>query len=321
MKIVWIILAIVIAIAIILVLIASVAFLAYVARRNQFKIFEKPLSKLSEKIDGDEKYSVFYAEAKKRETYLNEQPLEIVEQKSHDGLKLVGRIYASEQKSNVVVLACHGCRSSGVSEFAFHSQYYHKKGFDMLLVDNRACGDSEGKYMTYGLKEARDNMLWIKYILNRYGDDVKIILHGISMGAATVLIMSGMDLPKNVVGIISESSYTSAFDEFKHQMKSALNMSPFPFLYTMNLMGILIAKCSYRKVSPLEAVKKSRTKTLFMHGGNDNYVPIEMDEKLVEACAADAELHIVDGCIHARCYQTKPDECEELFNSFIAKIL
>lgn len=300
--------------------VAAYGVLSYIAGRRQPKIFEKIADKVKAKIDDDEKYTDFTAanELKKRE--LLENPLKRLEIKNAENMRLIGHLYESGTPSDKYALLCHGHGSSGLNEFAYWAEYFHKRNYNVLMIDHRACGESDGKYMTFGLKESEDTMLWIDELIGLYGGDIKIFVFGISMGAATVLMLSGMKTPDCVKAFAAESSYSSAWDEYVYIMKEDLHMPVFPALHYVNLLSKIIAKFDFKKASPIESVKKTTKPLMIIHGGADDFVPLFMGEQLYEACASEnKEFHIVEGSIHARCYQTNSALCEELTDKFTEK--
>lgn len=305
-----------------LVLVVCAYILSYLSRRNSFPLPKFLINIVTNELAGnDDMPEEYWQEARKKEEWLEAQNLEHCEIRNKKGLKLKAKLYKSEIESKVFVLACHGCRSTGVGEFAFISEYIHDKEFNLFLVDHRACGESDGKYMGYGLFESQDTMLWIEFIKEHYGSDVKIILYGVSMGGATVLIMSGMNLPSNIKGIISDCSYTSAWDEFAYQLKSSFHLPAFPALYIVNLLSIILAGYSFKSASPVKSIKRAKVPVQFFHGEKDDYVPTYMINKLYDACPTEKNMLIVPDATHAKSYQTHPKMYEERLNTFFDRVL
>lgn len=224
-----------------------------------------------------------------------------------EGLKIVGRYYPADKPSDLFLVLSHGCRCNGLREFAMISEYYHKLNYNLLIVDHRACGDSEGEYMGFGYYESSDTMLWLDYLNNRFGKDIKIFLHGVSMGAATVLMMSSKQLPENVKGIIADCSYTSAWDEFSYQIETSFKLPVHPILDIVNLTAKNKAGYDFKNASPLNCVKNAKVPILFIHGAKDEFVPEFMVNKLYNACCTRKDLLIVPDAIHARSFQKEPE--------------
>ena len=166
---------------------------------------------------------------KKMKAWMMEQEREDVYITSGDGLKLHGT-YFPGQGGKKLVICFHGYTSRGMSDYIGLSNYYLPKGFKMLLVDERAHGDSEGTYIGFGCLDREDALLWIEYAAKRFGSGCEIWLHGTSMGASTVLMASGLKLSPQVKGIVSDCAFTTAWDVFAHVLKDQYHLPPIPFL-------------------------------------------------------------------------------------------
>lgn len=170
--------------------------------------------------------------------------------------------------------------------------------------------------MTYGVKESEDLRLWIAWLLGKCGSDSRIFLHGISMGAATVLMAAGKTLPKQVAGVVADCSYTSARDEFAYQLTTSFHLPAALVLALTNLISKKTADFDIREASPIKAAGRSGVPHLFIHGDADTYVPFEMMDKLYEACTAPKEKVVVKGAVHARSYHTDPELYEKSLERF-----
>ena len=126
---------------------------------------------------------------------LMERPFEFVTVQSHDGLLLSGRYYHVKDGAPLDI-AFHGYRSSPLTDFSGGADLSNSLGHNLLLVDQRSHGKSQGRTITFGLQERYDLLRWVEYARNRFGEDQKILLYGISMGGATVLMASGLELPR-----------------------------------------------------------------------------------------------------------------------------
>ena len=237
---------------------------------------------------------------------------------SDNGEKLIARIIEPQESNGRLILACHGARSWGVGEFCFISDYFYKNGYTVVMPDHRGCGDSDGKYMGYGTHESEDTFYWLNYAKQHY-PDMDIFLLGVSMGAATVLMMSRKAEDCAVKGIIADCSYTSQWKEFAYQMKTSFHLPEFPILHICDLYGRLITGYSFKDASPLNAVTKAKKPILFIHGGKDDFVPTFMVKELYDACCTEKELLIVDDAVHARSYYTNPEIYENVIENFMDK--
>lgn len=313
---------IVFAVLLAVVLVVCAYILSYISRREPFKLPGWLIRSIESGMAGnDDMPDTYWEKAREKEQWLEQQNLEQIYITNQDGLKLRAQYYKSEKPCRGLILACHGCRSSGIGEFCFISEFLHNQGYDLFLVDHRACGESEGEYMGYGLYESRDTMLWIDYINRRFGKECPVILYGISMGSATVLMMSGLDLPENVKGIVADCGYTSAWNEFKYQLKTSFHMPPFPFLYFVNFLSLILAGYSFKKANPIQAVKKAKVPILFFHGEEDDFVPCYMVHELFAACTSEKQILVVPDALHAKSYQTHPELYEPKMTAFLDHVL
>lgn len=204
------------------------------------------------------------------------------------------------------VILLHGY--TGSKEMMFPYAYrYVQHGFNALVPDFRCQGESEGDYIGLGATDSRDLMLWIDLILQR-DPDADIVLHGLSMGASTALILSGMeDVPPSVRAIVSDCAFTDAYSMFREKIGSWFYLPAFPVVDSANLMIRLRAGYDLRETSPLNAVKRSRIPTLFIHGREDKMIPVEMCLQLYEAAACPKEILIIDGAGHAQAGTRDPE--------------
>lgn len=256
----------------------------------------------------------------KRKEYFLSQPHEDVWITSGDGLKLHGTLFPN-RGSKRIVLCFHGYTSEGMKDYIGLSDYYLRRGFAMLLADERAHGLSEGKYIGFGCLDRRDAEEWIAWIINHYGEDVKIILHGTSMGAATVLMASGLKLPKQVKGIVSDCGFTSPKEVFTHVLHSMYHIPAFPIIQIADWMNKKLAGYGMDECNAAREVKKSTTPTLFIHGDADTFVPSRMCDAMYENCSAEKCKLIVKGAAHAESYYKNTKRYEEALGIFIKEIL
>ena len=201
-----------------------------------------------------------------------------------------------DQQTDKWVIILHGYRASTESVLPIGEQF-SKKGYNVLIPSMRACGESDGEYLGMGWLEKEDLKNWIKLIIDE-NKDARIILHGSSMGAATVLMASGEELPSNVKYIIADSGYTSVWDIFASEAKARFNLPEFPVLNMFEIVAKRKAKYDIKEASALEQVKKSKTPILFIHGSNDDFVPEYMCEKLFDAAGCEKEKLIINGAGH-----------------------
>ncbi len=260
--------------------------------------------------------------ADQRKIWFDSQTFENYELINDRGHKLKGYFLPAETSSNVFVFLSHGYRSGGLGEFELMTKFYHDKGYNILIVDHQAHGESEGKYIGFGYHEHFDSLKWLDFLIDKFGKDIQIILHGISMGCATVTMMSGSDsLPENVKFTVADCGYTSAYDEFSHNAKS-FHMPARPVLDIANFFNKKISGYDFKDANPLKSVESAKVPMLFIHGGKDDFVPTEMVYKLYDACNSEhKDLLIVDGAEHAQSYITDSESYEAKINEFAEKFI
>ena len=234
--------------------------------------------------------------------YMDALPYDALTLTASDGVRLSARFFPNGGTKKVAII-CHGWHSFPWWDFGKAFDIVYDAGYAVLAVSQRAQGESEGKYLTYGAKESDDLILWIRKLLSTYGEDLSIAIMGVSMGAATVLCATGKPLPKQVKCAVSDCSFTSARDEFMSVWRI------FPAIYPCSVPIIRVfAGIRYRDASPIDAVKRSATPTLFIHGDADDFVPYPMLQRLYDACAAqDKALWASPGAVHAEAAMRNPD--------------
>lgn len=240
--------------------------------------------------------------------------------KNSRGQYLKGFLLRPEKKSDVYVLCSHGYRSTGKIGFRYIAKYWHEKGFNVFIVDQQAEGESEGDILSFGYYESQDMLEWVRFLVNEYGGDIKIIMHGVSLGCATVNLTVGSDyLPSNVKFVVSDCGYTSCEDEFEYLLKS------YKMPKTMANSIARVAKAKYgfdfRYIRPVNALRKAKMPILFIHGGDDSFVPTFMVNDNYNACTSEKKLLIIEGAGHAASYQTDPEKYEAACNEYCEKYL
>lgn len=245
-------------------------------------------------------------------------PIEKLSLTASKGEILRGSVITPPNTNGKLLIACHGAHSSGIGEFCFAMPYFYREGYTVLMPEHRGCGESDGKFLGYGTHESKDTLLWLEYARKRF-PELNIYLYGVSMGGATVLMMSDKINDPAVKGVIADCSYTSAWDEFSYQLKTSFHLPNFPMLHTCNLICRLICGYDFRDASPVKAVSNSSLPVLFIHGATDDFVPQFMQDELYAVCPTRKEKLTVDGAVHARSYYTDPAAYESAMESFIAE--
>lgn len=256
----------------------------------------------------------------KRKEAMLEQPHEDVFCLSEDGLRLHATWFPYEDAKKVVI-CFHGYTSQGMSDYVGLSDYYRRQGFSMLLVDERAHGDSEGEYIGFGCLDRMDALGWIDWVLHRCGEETQILLHGTSMGGATVLMTSGLELPSQVKGIVSDCGFTSAKEVFTHVLHSMYHLPAFPMIQIASLVNKKKAGYGLNECNAAKEVQKAEVPIFLIHGDADTFVPCDMCEKIYENCASEKKMLIVKGAAHAESYYKDMEAYEDALSDFIGGII
>ena len=224
---------------------------------------------------------------------------------SFDNLTLKGKYYELK-KGAPIELMFHGYKGSAERDLCGGIKRAFSLNRNVLIVDQRAHGRSGGNVITFGLYEARDCLAWVEYIIKHFGKDTKIILCGISMGAATVTMAAGLKLPKNVIGILADCGYTSA-KEIICDIINKLHLPPkilYPFV---RLGAIIFGNFDPNKANATRALEKCEVPIIFIHGDADNFVPCYMSEKNFEAVHSKKKILIVKGAGHGAAFLKNQD--------------
>ena len=238
---------------------------------------------------------------------------------SQDGLKLHSYQVKNQSSSNKWVITVHGYTSEGINMSSYAKKYYDN-GYNVLIPDLRSHGLSEGDYIGMGWDDRLDIISWINYILNE-DPNADIVLHGISMGAATVLMTSGEEIPSNVKVIIADCGYTSVWDEFAYQLDDLFSLPEFPILNVSSIVSKIRAGYFLGEASSIEQVKKSKTPILYIHGDQDDFVPYYMMEELYNATSSEKEMLTIKGAEHAKASEVDPETYWTTVNNFINKYI
>ena len=191
----------------------------------------------------------------------------------------------------------------------------------MLLVDERAHGQSEGEYIGFGCKDRFDAVKWIQWLIKEAGEDVQILLHGISMGGATVLMTSGLPLPSQVKGIISDCAFTSPKEVFTHVLNTMYHLPAFPMIQIADAVNKSKAGYGLDECNAAREVRKAKVPILMIHGEKDTFVPCEMCERIYVNCASPKKKLIIKGAAHAESYYKDTKAYEAAMDSFIGGII
>lgn len=309
MKLVW------IAVGLFAVLTIAVLITAYVCFRMAFVAPKrKPLGENELHLPVGKAYEPFLADIEVWAREVRAMPHEEVSITSFDGLTLHGKYYEYAPGAPIELLF-HGYRGTAERDLSGGVQRCFKMGRSVLLVDQRGSGKSGGRIITFGIKEHRDCLSWVDFMVAHFGEDVKIIPGGISMGAATVLLTADKPMPKNVVGIMADCGYTSPREiiETVIQRRGLSVKLVYPFV---RLGAIVYGGFDPEAMSQREAVRHSRLPILFIHGEADGYVPCDMSRSNYEACTSRKKLVTVPGADHGLSYLVAPETYVAAAGSF-----
>ena len=229
---------------------------------------------------------------------------------SRDGLRLHGYLFPAEgEVQKKFVIGVHGYRSYSRPECAPYYAFYHDLGFSMLMVDDRAHAPSEGDYIGFGVLDRLDCVDWAKYLVETYGEDIEIILHGVSMGGATVLSAAGeADLPEQVIGVVGDCGFTSAWEALSFEFKEMAHINLDWMLPKIEKLAQKHIGIDFHTYSAIEQVKNATVPILFVQGGQDQMVPAWMARKLYDACGSGKkQLLMVDEAGHGESIAFAPD--------------
>lgn len=251
--------------------------------------------------------------------YLNEHKAQEVCITSFDGLKLSGTWLETENSKGTIILA-HGYRSCKLVEFSMVLDFYQSYGLNILLPDQRSHGKSEGRIITFGVKECRDMKAWIRWV-NKNQSNRPIILSGLSMGASTVLFLADEKLPPNVKGIIADCGFTSPWEIIASVFRRVTHLPAGPSLWVAELFARVFGRFSLRQKNTKEVLKNSKLPVLMVHGMDDGFVPCDMTQQGYDACTGEKELFLVEGADHGLSFLKDTERYKERVRAFLDRNL
>ena len=240
-----------------------------------------------------------------KEWFNNADKEKIVIKSSNFNKNLHADYIFSEKPSNVCVIVIHGYTSSPRS-MGVYAKKYHELGYNVLMPSLNGHADSEASVVTMGWYDRLDVIDWINYLVQS-DPDIKIILHGVSMGAATTMMTTGENIPSNVKAAVADCGYTYVWDIFDNKIRNNFKLHTFPTLYSANTVNKLYSGFDFKQASSVDQLKKSNTPTIFLHGDKDTFVPYEMLDKVYDACAAEKEKVTIPNSPHARNSCSNPE--------------
>ncbi|MFS0781779.1 alpha/beta hydrolase [Bacillus sp. 1P06AnD] len=297
---------------IILLLAATSAYFYKVAVERGPKTFLDTSEDLKQSTDG--------SISEKAKKWIGNQNLQQISLKSDDGLNLNGYYLSAKKPSDKTVILAHGYAGQAMDMAKFAKMYHEQYGFNVLMPDARGHGKSEGDYIGFGWHERKDYLKWIDRMVEQNGGDSNILLHGVSMGGATVLMTGGEILPTQVKAIIEDCGYTSAEGVLTYQLKQMYQLPKFPIVPSTSLYTKIKDGYSFSEASALKQVKKVKLPILFIHGEEDTFVPVEMVHELFENAQTTKKLYLVPGAQHGNAYDVNTKEYQQQVTDFLNQI-
>ena len=267
---------------------AYVFVLACVRRKELPWMVEEEIKKTS--------YGKYYDCILASDAWLRDNNAQDVYVTAKDGLKLHGYWIPAEEPRGTILLA-HGYRSTILVDFGLAFAFYHALGMNILVPHQRAHAQSEGRYITFGVKESEDMKCWIDYHNKTYGN-IQMILSGLSMGASTVLYLADQNLPENVKCIIADCGFTSPKDILDKVYRSVVHLPSGPSLWAAELFARVFAGFSLTVKDTRDVLKKAKLPVLMIHGLSDDFVPSDMTRQGYDSCFGAKEILLVEGAGH-----------------------
>ncbi|MGN1210884.1 MAG: alpha/beta hydrolase [Candidatus Cryptobacteroides sp.] len=216
----------------------------------------------------------------------------------------------------------HGYKDNAVKYLYMARLYNRDLNYNILMPELHAHGLSDGEEIQMGWKDADDILVWIRVAEELFRDashPISMVIHGVSMGAATTMNVSAKELPPYVNAFIEDCGYTSVWDEFSTQLKDMFGLPSFPLMNCTSLLCRMKYGWDFKEASPLESVSRCKAPMLFIHGDADTFVPYWMMHPLYEAKPGPKECWTAPGSKHARAYKDHPEEYTERVKNFLEK--
>ena len=238
-----------------------------------------------------------------------------------DGTRLHAYYVAAPSPTSKTAVIVHGYTDNAIRMMMIGYLYNHNLGFNILLPDLRYSGLSEGNAFQMGWLDRKDVMQWMNIANEIYGESTQMVVHGISMGGATTMMVSGEQQPDYVKCFVDDCGYTSVWDQFKKELKEDFGLPTFPLMHTTSLLCDWVYDWNFKEASALEQVKKCQLPMLFIHGDKDDYVPTWMVYELYKAKPEPKELWTVPNADHATSYKLNKQEYTEKVKQFTNKYI
>lgn len=255
------------------------------------------------------------------QTRWQELPKEEVSLKTKDGLTLRGEYVKADKPSKKIAIVIHGF-SVDRRAVVPYSELMQRKGYNVLSADNRSAGKSDGKYIGYGYLEAKDYLEWINKLIAEQGEDIEIVVYGTSLGGATTMLLAGMNPPSQVKAYIEDCGYSDLREElaFKGGKMYKLPEGVInPISSVLSMYSSMLAGYSYDDVKPAKALENNTRPMLFIHGGDDMFVPTYMVDDAYTASNGPKEKLVVPGAGHMDAYEDDQEKYVSTVSGFLNK--
>ena len=235
-----------------------------------------------------------------------------------DGIKLYAYfIPASKKKTKEVVILLHGFNDMPSIMAAYAQLHLEKRDCHILIPHMRAHGMSEGKFVGYGLFDSQDIVMWMQYLETRLGDDIRIILHGRSMGAAAALMTAGSGIaPESLTGVIADSSFDTLDNQMSFLMQRNYKFQFRPFINLVQKVALKRFGFPVEKAAPLKVASRISVPVLLFHGTDDKLVPSEMSDNIYNSIRAPKRICLIEGAAHVMGYDAAPEKYSAEIDKF-----
>lgn len=238
---------------------------------------------------------------------------------NNKGKRLTAKYMPAQAKTNKTAVILHGYTDDAYRIIQLGYMYNNNLGYNILIPNHQYHGGSEGKNIQMGWKDRLDVLLWMDVANNIFNS--QMLVHGISMGGATTMMLSGETPRPYLKCLIEDCGYTSVWDQFQKELKEDFGLPPFPILYTADILCQILYGWGFKEASALKQVKKCTLPMFFIHGTADKYVPTWMVHPLYEAHQNEKELWLVKDAAHAKSYKNNPAEYTQRIRKFTEKYI
>ena len=256
------------------------------------------------------------------EWFMAQNP-EDVQLAARDGLTLRGHFLPAAKPSDKLAVFAHGIGSTSLNEFGAFARFYHEDlNFHILMPDHRAHGRSDGKYIGFAAREWQDLFDWAQAYAERLGPDTQVVLHGVSMGAATVMNANANNPPDYIKCVVEDCGYSNGYEMVSLSAKRDLKLrTPIAMWACALWFRVFTGRSLKRDTDPLGNAHRFARPMLFIHGADDGFVPADMSVRCHDAAACPKELWLVPGADHAFSYYIAKEEYESRLRAWFARWL